>query len=109
LRDFAVRFSANTFRNVFPLSISINFLQSDFRQHLLKTDFVFNWFLKNVGRKMSLNLLLKLLLKSSSGKCGLTFRCYPTVANPANCVLSAKIMVLREKSGTTQEKPAIAD
>jgi len=39
----------------------------------------------------------------------LTFRCYPTVANPANCVLSAKIIFLREKRSTTQEKPAIAD
>jgi len=39
----------------------------------------------------------------------LTFRRYPTVANPANCVLSAKINFLREKRSTTQEKPAIAD
>jgi hypothetical protein len=39
----------------------------------------------------------------------LTFRCYPSVAIPANCVLSAKINFLREKNGATQEKPAIAD
>lgn len=39
----------------------------------------------------------------------LTFRRYPTVANPANCVLSAKINFLRENRRTTQEKPAIAD
>ena len=39
----------------------------------------------------------------------LTFRRYPTVAKPTNSVLSAKIIVLREKNGTTQEKPAIAD
>ena len=58
---------------------------------------------------MNLNLLLKLLLKSNRGQCGLTFRRYPTVANPANCVLSAKINFLRENNGTTQEKPAIAD
>jgi hypothetical protein len=38
-----------------------------------------------------------------------TFRRYPTVANPANCVLSAKIIFLREERSTTQEKPAIAD
>jgi len=38
-----------------------------------------------------------------------TFRRYPTVANPANCVLSAKINFLRENRSTTQEKPAIAD
>jgi len=58
---------------------------------------------------MNLNLLPKLLLKSSSGKCGLTFRGYPTVANPANSILSAKIIVLREKQTLNQEKPAIAD
>jgi hypothetical protein len=58
---------------------------------------------------MNLNLLQKLLLKCGSGKYGLTFRCYPTVANPANCVLSAKIVFLREERSTTQEKPAIAD
>jgi hypothetical protein len=58
---------------------------------------------------MSLNLLLKLLLKSSSGKCGLTFRGYLSIAKPTNCVLSAKIIVLREKISTTQGKPAIAD
>jgi len=39
----------------------------------------------------------------------LTFRGYQSVAKPTNCVLSAKIIVLREKNGTTQEKPAIAD
>jgi len=38
-----------------------------------------------------------------------TFRRYPTVANPANCVLSAKIKYFREERSTTQEKPAIAD
>ena len=38
-----------------------------------------------------------------------TFRRYPTVAKPTNCVLSAKINFLREKRSTTQEKPAIAD
>jgi hypothetical protein len=42
-------------------------------------------------------------------KLQLTFRRYPTVANPANCVLSAKIIFLREERSTIQEKPAIAD
>ena len=58
---------------------------------------------------MNLNFIQKLPLKCGFGKCGLTFRRYPTVANPANCVLSAKIKFLREKRSTTQEKPAIAD
>ena len=58
---------------------------------------------------MNLNLLLKLLLKSNRGQCGLTFRGYQSIATPTNCVLSAKIEFLREKNGTTQEKPAIAD
>ena len=58
---------------------------------------------------MNLNLLLKLLLKCGSGKYGLTFRGYQSVAKPTNCVPSAKIKFLREKNGTTQEKPAIAD
>jgi hypothetical protein len=53
---------------------------------------------------MSLNLLLKLLLKSSSGKCGLTFRGFATVAMPTNCVLSAKIKYFREERRTIQEK-----
>ena len=39
----------------------------------------------------------------------ITFRCYPTIAIPANCVLSAKIKYFREERSTTQEKPAIAD
>ena len=41
--------------------------------------------------------------------CLTTFRGYQSVAKPTNCVLSAKIKFLREKNGTTQEKPAIAD
>jgi len=39
----------------------------------------------------------------------ITFCGYQSVAKPTNCVLSAKINFLREKNGTTQEKPAIAD
>ena len=34
----------------------------------------------------------------------LTFRGFATIAMPTNCVLSAKIIVLREKRSTTQEK-----
>ena len=37
-----------------------------------------------------------------------TFRGYQSVAKPTNSVLSAKIIVLREKRSTTQEKPASA-
>jgi hypothetical protein len=51
----------------------------------------------------------KIAAEIGNAKCGLTFRCYPTVAIPANRVLSAKINFLRENNGTTQEKPAIAD
>lgn len=36
----------------------------------------------------------------------ITFRRYSTEANPANSVLSAKIIFLREERSTTQEKPA---
>jgi hypothetical protein len=56
-----------------------------------------------------MNFLQKLPLKCGFGKCGLTFRGYPTVAKPTNSVLSAKIIFLRENNGITQEKPAIAD
>jgi hypothetical protein len=49
------------------------------------------------------------LLCAILGVLPITFRRYPTVANPANCVLSAKIIFLREEIRTTQEKPAIAD
>ena len=38
----------------------------------------------------------------------ITFRGFASVANPANCVLSAKIKYFREERSSIQEKPAIA-
>jgi len=70
--------------------------------------FFFNDFIKQ-RKKNAHEFYTKIAAEIGNAKCGLTFRCYPTVANPTNCVLSAKIIVLREKRSTTQEKPAIAD
>jgi len=38
-----------------------------------------------------------------------TSRRYPTVAKPANCVLSANIIFLSDERSTAQVKAAIAD
>jgi hypothetical protein len=88
LRIFAIRFSANIFRNTFPVS--------DFCQR----HFFFNDFYKT-QKKNGLEFYTKIATEIGNAKCGLTFRRYPTVANPANCVLSAKIMFLREERRTT--------
>jgi hypothetical protein len=42
-------------------------------------------------KKNGLEFYTKIAAEIGNAKCGLTFRRYPTVANPANCVLSAKI------------------
>ena len=39
----------------------------------------------------------KIAAEIGNAKCGLTFRGYPAVAMPTNSVLSAKIIVLRDK------------
>jgi hypothetical protein len=46
---------------------------------------------------MENELTTKIATEIGNAKCGLTFRGYPTIAMPTNCVLSAKIIVLREK------------
>jgi hypothetical protein len=60
-------------------------------------------------KKNELEFYTKIATEIGNAKCGLTFRGYLSIAKPTNCVLSAKIIVLREKRNATQEKPAIAD
>jgi hypothetical protein len=70
----------------------------------LSVDFLLQFFsLKNLKKKL-------ILFSAEFPKKSLvTFRGYQSVAKPTNCVLSAKIIVLRENRSITQEKPAIAD
>ena len=51
----------------------------------------------NQRKKNELEFYTKIATEIGNAKCGLTFRGYPTVANPAKSILSAKIIVLREK------------
>jgi hypothetical protein len=89
LRIFAVRFSANIFSKHFP-------------QHFSSFCFLVNGifsstiFIKH-RKKNELEFYTKIAAEIGNAKCGLTFRGYPTVAMPTNSVLSAKIIVLREK------------
>jgi hypothetical protein len=48
-------------------------------------------------KKNGLEFYTKIAAEIGNAKCGLTFRGYQSVAKPTNCVLSAKIIVLREK------------
>ena len=93
-------------------------IRFDFPQTFSATLFQFLIFVKGIfssmifikqRKKNEHEFYTKIAAEIGNAKCGLTFRGYQSVAKPTNCVLSAKISVLREKNGTTQEKPAIAD